>query len=107
MFMDNLTLKTTFTVITYLTMFILISPEEEKQKRLLAEMDSSSFHAVGFSYDSKATPTEDPVLLMSHPQLPEHPPTSSVDIGGEEDTFTPPPGLVIPKELRVVSKEEK
>ena len=105
--MDNLTLKTTFTVITYLTMFILISPEEEKQKRLLAEMDGSSFHAVGFSYDSKTTPTEDPVLLMSHPQLPEHPPTSSVDIGGEEDAFTPPPGLVIPKELRVVSKEEK
>lgn len=89
-------------------MFIFISLEEEKQKRLLAEMDgSSSFHAVGFSYESKATPTEDPVLLMSHPQLPEHPPTSSVDIGGEEDTFTPPPGLVIPKELKVVSKEEK
>ena len=95
---------TSLYITTIIICFTYISLEEEKQKRLLAEMDGSSFHAVGFSYDSKATPTEDPVLLMSHPQLPEHPPTSSVDIGGEEDAFTPPPGLVIPKELKVVSK---
>jgi len=44
---------------------------------------------------------------MSHPQLPEHPPTSSVDIGGEDDIFTPPSGLIVPEELKLVREREE
>ena len=85
----------------------LILTEEEMEKRLLAQRDETSFRAVGFSYGHEATPPKESFLLMSHPQRPEHPPTSSVDIGGDEETFTPPAGLVVPEELKVVRDGEE
>ena len=82
-----------------------IAEEEKKRKR------ESSFSAVGFSYGNVAPSSfpqkeeaEDPPLLACYPQQLEHPPTSSVDQGGEgEEEYVPPPGLIIPNNIKPVS----
>lgn len=72
---------------------MLLFLEEEKKRK-----HENAFKAVGFTYNS--TTTESPGM-DSNLYLPEHPSTSSVDFG-EEDTFVPPPGLIIPKGIQRV-----
>ena len=86
---------------------LCIAEEEKKRKR------ESSFSAVGFSYANMASSSvsreekdEDPPLLACYPQQLEHPPTSSVDQGGEgEEEYIPPPGLIIPANIKPVSDD--
>lgn len=83
--------------------------EEEKKRK-----QESSFSAVGFSYGSVAPPSappqrkeeeeaEDPPMLACYPQQLEHPPSSSVDHRGDgEEEYVPPPGLIIPNNIKPV-----
>ena len=79
--------------------------EEEKKRR-----QESAFSAVGFSYNTMAPASapqeedEEPPLLACYPQRqPEHPPTSSVDLGENEEVYVAPPGLIIPNYIKTVS----
>ena len=76
----------------------------EAEKRLFENTRTNSYGAVGFSYGQpqNTVPKEEPALLVSQPFLPEHPPTSSVDIGEEEDAFSAPEGLTVPEGIKVV-----
>ena len=78
--------------------------QTEAEKRLFENARTNSYGAVGFSYGQPqdTAPQEEPALLVSQPFLPEHPPTSSVDIGEEENAFSTPEGLTVPDGIKVV-----
>ena len=42
-------------------------------------------------------------MLACYPQRLDHPPTSSVDQGEDEEGYTPPVGLIIPGHIKTVS----
>lgn len=69
--------------------------EEEKRRC------ESAFSAVGFVYGD-STPTAGPAM-DSNLSLPQHITTSSVD-HREGGGFMPPPGLIIPDGIQVVSQ---
>lgn len=62
----------------------------------------SGFSAVGFVYKNSAPATKAAAGMDCNMSLPEHPSTINVDCG-EGDTFVPPPGLIIPEGIQVVS----
>ena len=72
----------------------LVFIEEEKRRQ------ESAFSAVGFVYNN--SPPDTGPGMDSNLSLPRHLTTSSVD-HGEGDRFIPPPGLVIPDGIQVVS----
>ena len=77
---------------------------EEEQKR---QHTAGTYRAVGFSYIYEQKQEED-YPLMDQPELPEHPPTSSVDIvEGLDDAYQDPPDLALPLTIERVRNAEQ
>lgn len=82
---------------------------EEGRKRQREE--KGGYTAVGFTYTNHNTPQEERggtstvqlPLLLPPPSLPEHPPTSTVDVAeSDAERFIPPTELVIPGHIQQV-----
>ena len=62
---------------------------------------------MGFSYIYEQKQEED-YPLMDQPELPEHPPTSAVDIvEGPDDAYQDPPDLTLPLTIERVRSAEQ
>ncbi len=74
---------------------------EEAEKRA-HEGGDGFFRAVGFNYDAQP-PVEEATHIPAHlPELPEHPPTSAVDVVGREAPFIMPDNLDVPGHVKLV-----
>lgn len=77
----------------------LLTEEAEKRAH---ESGDGFFRAVGFNYNAQP-PAEEASPTPAHlPELPEHPPTSAVDIVGRGAPFIMPNNLVVPGHVKLV-----
>lgn len=82
---------------------VVLAPLVEEAEKRAREGGDGFFRAVGFNYDAQS-PVEEATPIPAHlPELPEHPPTSAVDVVGREAPFIIPDSLTVPGHVKLVS----